>query len=186
MKISPLDYEHIRAYHLDGHTMPVTVVSKDTDFSLGDGIEFLRAWLANNQVGDLRQGWMGSTLQGFTGRRASGMLIRIDYFMKNIQNIVVAIAILVLFTGCVTWVSSMNQVSDGMTKKEVIAILGNPVSTASPGHGVEILRYNLDHAFVGWEEYYVKLVDGKVDSYGKMGDFDSTKDPTLNLNIKNR
>jgi hypothetical protein len=114
------------------------------------------------------------------------MLENIDHFMKNIQRIVVAIAILVLFTGCVTWVSSMNQVSDGMTKKEVISILGNPVSTASPGHGVEILRYSLDHAFVGWEEYYVKLVDGKVDSYGKMGDFDSTKDPTLNLNIKNR
>ena len=114
------------------------------------------------------------------------MLENIDHFMKNIQRIVVAIAILVLFTGCVTWVSSMNQVSDGMTKKDVISILGNPVSTASPGYGVEILRYRLDHAFVGWEEYYVKLVDGKVDSYGKMGDFDSTKDPTLNLNIKNR
>ena len=30
-----------------------------------------------------------------------------------------------------------------MTKEEVIPIMGEPVSTASPGGGVEILRYTL-------------------------------------------
>jgi len=29
-------------------------------------------------------------------------------------------------------------------------------------------------------------VEGKVESFGSMGDFDSTKDPTLNINIKSR
>lgn len=80
----------------------------------------------------------------------------------------------------------MNKINEGMTKKEVIAILGTPASTASPGHGVQILRYNLDNPSAGWEEHYVKLMDGKVDSYGKIGDFGSTKDPTLNLNLKSK
>jgi hypothetical protein len=85
-----------------------------------------------------------------------------------------------------------------MTKKEVIAAIGDPASTAAPGNGVEILRYDLSSTFKNLalaryggippesQDYFVKLIDGKVDSYGKVGDFNSTKDPTLNVNIQNR
>ena len=105
--------------------------------------------------------------------------------MKTTNRALAAILILNFYTGCVTWASNMNKISEGMTKRDVVAILGNPESTASPGHGVQILRYNL--AIPGnWQEHYVKLIDGKVDSYGKIGDFASTKDPTLNLNIKGK
>ena len=95
-----------------------------------------------------------------------------------------------VLAGCAT-APKMNRLNVGMTKKEVISALGKPSSTAAPGGGVELLRYRLsptgDHAFYGrTEEYFVKLVNGTVSSYGKMGDFDSTKDPTLDLNIKNR
>ena len=78
-----------------------------------------------------------------------------------------------------------------MTKSEVISVMGQPASTAAPGGGMELLRYRLsptdDHAFYGLtEEYFVKLINGRVDSYGKVGDFNSTKDPTLNLKIDNK
>ena len=81
----------------------------------------------------------------------------------------------------------MNRLSVGMTKSEVLDAMGKPSSTASPGKGVEFLRYR---EFYSWRNYYityfVRLVDGRVDSYGETGDFDSTKDPTLDLNIKNQ
>ena len=80
-----------------------------------------------------------------------------------------------------------------MTKSEVCSALGVPTSSASPGGGVEILRYGLttreDPRLVSGlvtSEYFVRLVNGKVESYGRMGDFDSTKDPTWNINVKNR
>ena len=79
-----------------------------------------------------------------------------------------------------------------MTKKEALDVLGRPDTTRSPGGGVEILCYRLTRArpplkFSLVEEYFVKVVDGKVDSYGEKGDsVDPTKDPTLNLNIKNK
>ena len=85
----------------------------------------------------------------------------------------------------------MNSLSIGMTKKDVIRAMGEPSSTAVPVGSNEILRYRLTpdhtHAVYGiTEEYFVKLVDGKVTSFGKIGDFNSAKDPTMNLNIQNR
>jgi Short C-terminal domain len=58
-----------------------------------------------------------------------------------------------------------------MTKQEVIA---------------EYLNYALsetdDHAFYGiTKPYFVRLVDGRVESYGRTGDFDSTKTPAVRL-----
>jgi len=85
--------------------------------------------------------------------------------------------------------TSMNLLSIGMTKQEVIKILGAPSSTAAPGEGVEYLRYKFPEAkraFVPrrYTEYFVRLKNGAVDQYGKMGDFDSTKDKTVNINVK--
>lgn len=108
--------------------------------------------------------------------------------MKILHTLILVAAI--CLAGCAT-APKMNRLSVGMTKQEVVSVMGQPTSTAAPGSGVELLRYRLsptsDHALYGvTEEYFVRLVNGKVESYGKMGDFDSTKDPTLNLNIKNR
>ena len=83
--------------------------------------------------------------------------------------------------------SKTNRLSIGMAKQDVVSVMGQPMSTAAPGHRVEVLRYRLYDAVWGdYGEYFVKIVDGKVDSYGKVGDFDSTKDPTLNVNIKKK
>ena len=85
----------------------------------------------------------------------------------------------------------MNLLSTGMTKQDVIKIMGTPVSSAAPGGGEEILRYELSAnstaAYYGiCQEYFVRLINGVVHSYGKMGDFNSSRDPTLNLNIRHQ
>ena len=66
----------------------------------------------------------------------------------------------------------MNRLSLGMTKPEVVSIMGRPDSTSAPGDGVEILHYKLSPQggpFMNLvtEDYFVKMVNGKVDSYGK-------------------
>jgi hypothetical protein len=103
-------------------------------------------------------------------------------------HILILVAVVVI-TGCAS-TTKMNNLSVGMTKKEVISVMGSPGSTAAPRGGAEILRYELrsrqDILVGGFSVYFVRLIDGKVDSYGKLGDFDSAKDPTINYNIKSR
>ncbi|MHB1308686.1 MAG: SHOCT domain-containing protein [Limisphaerales bacterium] len=93
--------------------------------------------------------------------------------------------ILVFISGCMTPVSRLNRISVGMTKAEVTAAIGKPVSTAAHGGG-EVFRYHLSTPQqIMWtggnDEYFVRFVDGRVESFGKMGDFDSTKNPTLEV-----
>ncbi len=116
--------------------------------------------------------------------------------MKSTFSIIV---FAVLLTGCAPGAkkmsSNMNNASLGMTKNEVINLMGQPQSVSAT-HGVEYLNYKLcsiegdfgnDFRCRGWEDYYVRLKAGRVDSYGKRGDFDSTKAPetkqTIDLNI---
>ena len=116
--------------------------------------------------------------------------------MKPIIAVTFVLALVALGSGCAT-TSNTNRLSIGMTKQEVVAAMGQPTSAASPGNGVEILRYDLSSAVAtvilarhgiasNPQDYFVKLIDGKVTSYGKVGDFDSTKDPTLNVIIQNK
>ena len=75
-----------------------------------------------------------------------------------------------IIAGCAT-TSKMNKVSIGMTKNEVITIMGNPDSTAGIGRE-ETLRYTLYNASVDmYEEYWVVLQNGKVYKYGRAGDY---------------
>lgn len=72
-----------------------------------------------------------------------------------------------------------------MTKEKVIAAIGNPTSISAKD-GTEYLNYRFsetdDHAFYGvTTPYFVRLVNGKVDSYGRTGDFDSTQKPTVRV-----
>ena len=100
------------------------------------------------------------------------------------------VAFALLGSGCISTSDKMNLLSIGMTKAEVISKLGRP-SSARAIKGTEYLVYNLappEAIFVNENalpEYFVRIVDGKVDAYGKAGDFDSVKDrtPTLNVNI---
>jgi len=102
-----------------------------------------------------------------------------------------ALALLVI-AGCTAPTPrTLNTLTIGMTKAEVTAKMGEPTSTRARGT-TEILVYNLNHTSYRpplldpseLPEYFVKLVDGRVESFGKVGDFDSTKDPTVNINAR--
>ena len=93
------------------------------------------------------------------------------------------------FIGCVTTPRKFNHVSVGMTKAEVIGILGEPQSTSGNGQ-VEYLNYAYNMYPVGsfgqgGPDYrFVRIINGRVDAYGKPGDFDSTKDAVTKIKIE--
>ena len=92
----------------------------------------------------------------------------------------------VLLTGCAT-ATHLNRVSVGMTKQQVIATMGAPASTRAT-QGTEYLMYRLSKdSILGLQpfptDYYVRLVNGRVDAYGEMGDFDSTHPPEQKLDV---
>lgn len=92
-----------------------------------------------------------------------------------------------LILGCAT-TSRINRVSIGMSKSQVLEVMGQPYST-SANIEVEYLIYRLSTGlYLGQktyqEPYYVRLRNGSVDSFGRVGDLDSAKDPTLNVNIR--
>jgi len=97
-------------------------------------------------------------------------------------KISLVLLLILSFYGCAT-TSSLNNISLGMTKTDVIKTMGNPNSVSAQDN-VEYLKYNLSPAIravndsIHNYDYFVRLVNGKVESYGKVGDFDSTKDQT--------
>ena len=100
------------------------------------------------------------------------------------KHLTVAFFVAILLAGCAT-AGKISTVQFGMTKDDVIKVMGKPTSVSAQG-GSEYLNYALsetDHdAFHGWTHpYYVRLINGKVESYGRTGDFDSTKTPTVRL-----
>jgi len=74
-----------------------------------------------------------------------------------------------LILGCAT-AGKMNKVQLGMTKEEVIGVLGKP-NSASAMDNVMYLKYRFYKEGVLFDDYYVKLKDGKVEAYGLVGDF---------------
>ena len=95
-----------------------------------------------------------------------------------------SLAVCIAMSACAT-AEKIGGVRLGMTKQEVIAVMGPPASVSAQGRS-EYLNYALsetdDQAFYGvTRPYYVRLIDGRVDSYGRTGDFDSTKTPAVRL-----
>lgn len=108
--------------------------------------------------------------------------------MRKIHLIVLS----VLLASC-AGAPKMNQLSVGMTKPEVIAAMERQPDSTSAQGGVEYLSYNLWRDF--WDRrpgdysdrFFVRLINGKVESYGRVGDFNSTRIPetkqSIDLNI---
>lgn len=97
------------------------------------------------------------------------------------------LTVVLLVAGCRSTGAKLNELSVGMTKAEVLGVMGTPDSTAANG-GAEFLRFRLAQRSFGatyYDDYFVKLVNGRVESYGRVGDFDSTKQPeqTINVNV---
>lgn len=102
--------------------------------------------------------------------------------MKKILLLIMALGVV----GCVTIEGGkdFSAISLGMTKEQVVAVKGKPYETAA-NEGTEYFIYatfliNGNGKRVQ-DKYYIRFVEGKVNSYGRVGDFDSTKDPTLRI-----
>jgi hypothetical protein len=104
---------------------------------------------------------------------------------KDMQkNILLCLIVLILTTACpiaarMGDAQKMGQLRVGMTKAEVLEIMQHTPDRFSGRGNTEYLIYS-----VRKHEMFIRLIDGKVESYGRYGDFDTTKDPTINLNIK--
>ena len=101
--------------------------------------------------------------------------------MKRLAILAVCFA-----TACVR-PPDFTQVSLGMTEAQVQAALGKPLAVSGKDN-VMIYTYQsyqgLDHH--DSQFWYVRFVDGKVESYGHQGDFDSTTPPTQRVIIENK
>ena len=110
--------------------------------------------------------------------RTEGLLKAARYFVA---------LVCIILVGCIV-PADLSQIEIGMSKADVIKILGKPQDYKAQG-GRSYLIYHAQGTnptiSTVWSRY-IRPVDGKVESFGAVGDFDSTKDPTLNLNIKNR
>ena len=84
-----------------------------------------------------------------------------------------------LLLGCASSAKKMNALNVGMTKSDVIQVMGIPKST-SASQGVEYLIYIFDASRTDAilpEEYYVRIVAGKVDAYGRVRDLPGSQVP---------
>ena len=100
--------------------------------------------------------------------------------MKKVAFILIA----VFLVGCASLTPSkmqgsiLNRIDVGMTKAEVMQIMGEPSSTKADGNAVilEYMLYDRDGSTLTGLSYmtypfWVILVNGKVTKYGKAGDF---------------
>jgi hypothetical protein len=74
-----------------------------------------------------------------------------------------------LLLGCAS-ASKMNAVQLGMTKDQVISAIGTPSSTSEMDN-TQYLKYQLCSDWIFTDRYYVRLTDGSVDAFGRVGDF---------------
>ena len=65
---------------------------------------------------------------------------------------------------------NLNAVQLGMTKDQVVSAIGSPSSTSEMDN-TQYLKYQLCSDWIFTDRYYVRLTDGKVDAYGRVGDF---------------
>ena len=135
-------------------------------------------------------------------------LVKLLIMKYLIKSIVVAVALtgVVTLAGCASTTNKTNALSLGMSKAEVVSVMGEPANTRA-AKGIEYMIYDLkESAGVGHAvgcvgasvvtfgigavackrgriPYFVALQDGKVSAYGKVGDFDSTKDPAVDIDL---
>ncbi len=111
-------------------------------------------------------------LSGRMGR--ASFLLRSQNQKTTMKRIASLLTALVIMCGCATSSDWLNRINLGMTKQEVIQQIGPAHTTAAQGN-VEILTYWMDREQRGGkEEYYIRLVGGKVESFGHKGDFGTT------------
>ena len=77
-----------------------------------------------------------------------------------------------LVLGCAGSAKKINSLNVGMTKAEVIEVMGEP-SYTSAANDVEVLSYKLTSNSLVSDTYFVRIKDGKVERFGQQGSFGS-------------
>ncbi len=90
--------------------------------------------------------------------------------MARIAGVVVLVVV-ILTAGCATrrMLRRMNQVRLGMTRTEVVEIMGKPFASSARG--------NVEYLYYRSHKYAVRFEDGTVESYGHMRDLESLGPP---------
>lgn len=96
----------------------------------------------------------------------------------------------VLLLACGAPTMNFERLHVGMSEDEAMKIMGTPTSTAMSGN-VKYLEFDKTGYDAMWwtpirKVFFVRLINGRVDSYGQKGDFDSTKNPTKDININQK
>lgn len=85
---------------------------------------------------------------------------------RHVVGLCLALTALV---GCGQSASNLTKLNVGMDKNAVISILGTPQSVSAQGNA-EVWAYTLSNSWnnAQWnQEYYVRMVNGRVASYGR-------------------
>lgn len=85
------------------------------------------------------------------------------------KTVSIALLLLALLSGCSTTADKLNDVRIGMSKDQVVALLGKPDSMSAQAN-IEYLTYYLSTdagSFDRERAYSVRMVDGKVESFGR-------------------
>jgi Short C-terminal domain/SmpA / OmlA family len=101
--------------------------------------------------------------------------------MKTKTSLFASVLFAILLAGCQTS-EALNNVHIGMTKAEVLSLLGTPDSTSAQAN-VEYMTYYLtsDAGYGRDQPYMVRLVNGKVESFGRFAQlFDLYNRPVTN------
>ena len=83
---------------------------------------------------------------------------------------VVFLIIAGLIWGCAGTATRLDEIQLGMTRDEVIHVMGRPTHV-SARENVVFLNYRLRSQSFFTDEYFVRLTEGKVDLFGRRGDF---------------
>ncbi len=103
---------------------------------------------------------------------------------------ILAVALIAFLTACSSAppARKINAVSIGMTKADVIAVMGQPDSTAAKD-GIEYMNYRLATSALDFDgsdtsDYFVRFVKGRVDAFGHKGDFDTAGQPKQRVEVQ--
>ncbi len=109
------------------------------------------------------------------------------------------VACVLFLTACSSTWNNSTKITSGMTKAELVAAIGQPEDSMSPGAGVEVLRYifvkqrtvRIPPAVPLKKEYLVRLVNDRVEAYGtprelaKAAPYVTPKnEKTININVR--
>jgi hypothetical protein len=88
----------------------------------------------------------------------------------SISRWVVFLVIAGLIWGCAGSANKLDSIQLGMTRDQVIQVMGKP-DHVSARENVVFLNYKLRSQSIFADEYFVRITEGKVDLFGRRGDF---------------